>query len=223
MGFFIDKNGDYKILRIGIVIFVIVLLLTISYPLIMHKFPCIWDEKADIGAMFGLLSALFTGLAFAATFVTLLSHQQEIKKQSERINMDIFNEPYLRMRHELTQYVCSIIVDDISSMANHKSYSGRNALNVLVKRINHSTDSDQEIMKQFVDKVLAIIEYIDSSQLVYATTKVYCINELFSQLDASERQILSYYFRSDQYNSFVKKMADKYNVIKPFLNNLNQE
>lgn len=220
MGLFIDDNGDYKILRIGVVIFVIVVLLTISYPFIMHQFPCIWNEKADIGAMFGLLSALFTGLAFAATFVTLLSHQQEIKKQSERINMDIFNETYLRMRQELKQYVRSIMVDDISPMSTNP-YSGRDALNVIIKRIDQSTDSDREIIKQFGDKIMAIIEYVDSSQLVYTTTKTFCISELFRQLDTSELKILFHYFRSHQNMDSVKNIVNKYNI-KQFMNNLDQ-
>jgi len=142
-------------------------------------------------------------LAFAATFVTLLFHQQEIKKQNEMSNMGFFEGHYIRMQQELKDFVSTIRINDVSNLSQPINYFGKEALRVLSERPSIS-NSDQIVLEQYVNRILSIMEYVDDSQLIEDRIKSEYICEIIKRLDKYELKILSKYCKLQQLIKFAK-------------------
>ena len=195
---------------IGVIIIVCILLISVLFPVVLSKYPCIWNDT--FGAMYGVLSALFTGLAFAATIVTLLFHQQEIKEQRMISNLGFFEGHYIRMQQELKDYVNTIGILGVNSQKQPVTYLGKDAIRELSGRIDNTCQSEKVIMDHYVNKVLSIIEYVDQCQLVEDKIKKEYIREIMYRMEQYELNILSYYYNN--YNksesSQLEGLAAKY-------------
>lgn len=80
-----EKNNSKKYLRWFCIIAVVVLLLFVGYGFLM--FNC--DERGTFGDMFGAVSALFSGLAFAGVIITMLQQSETLKLQRQDLNKQI--------------------------------------------------------------------------------------------------------------------------------------
>lgn len=75
-----DKWPCYMIWAIGFVLFVMI----VSFFVIYKCIDC-WDHRGQFGDLFGVVNALFSGLAFAGLIITIRQQHLDLEYQSQSI------------------------------------------------------------------------------------------------------------------------------------------
>jgi hypothetical protein len=83
-----------------VAIFTVVLLLWLATPFVMNRLFASWGERADFGESFGVVNALFSGLAFAGVVIALWFQREQMKVQSResQLNLSALTEQIREMQ-----------------------------------------------------------------------------------------------------------------------------
>ena len=80
------ESKKKSFLRIGIVSFLAVIILWLaSWFLVPHYLP-VWSDRGAFGDMFGVVNALFSGLAFAGILIALYMQKHELELQRKELS-----------------------------------------------------------------------------------------------------------------------------------------
>jgi hypothetical protein len=82
-----SNNKKPKIIKIsvGLFIFIVGLWVLAWYFLLNNPYLVKWEERASFGEMFGVINALFAGLAFAGVIITIYLQTQELALQRQEL------------------------------------------------------------------------------------------------------------------------------------------
>ncbi|MFX1563275.1 MAG: hypothetical protein ACFFDP_08200 [Promethearchaeota archaeon] len=76
-----------KILRTAIILFVIIILLWVASGLVTYFLLPSWQTRGTFGDMFGVVNALFSGLALAGVILAILLQRKELELQREELKL----------------------------------------------------------------------------------------------------------------------------------------
>lgn len=81
----INIQSHYRALIIS---FVVVIIIWAGSGVVIYYWGQNWSERGTMGDMFGVINALFSGLAFAGLIFTIIMQRQEIITNREEIEMN---------------------------------------------------------------------------------------------------------------------------------------
>lgn len=114
-------------------------------------------EKAGVfGDSFGVITSLFSGLAFAGLIVTILLQRQELTESREIFKKQKFDDAFFRLLDFYQRNLNAIVITDHESNCGEK-HQGIGALNFLLKKLVSSMRPYNEYLKE--DKSKKIYEY----------------------------------------------------------------
>ena len=121
-----------------------------------YKNLCCWDERGQFGDMFGVVNALFSGLAFAGLIVTILQQHkaleqtredlknqtEEFDEQNKTLRIQRFENTFFKML-EVQQ---NIVNDFYAADSEHNEYHGRNLFYYVVCSCKHNvSEGDKKL------------------------------------------------------------------------------
>lgn len=114
-------------------------------------------EKAGVfGDSFGVITSLFSGLAFAGLIVTILLQRQELTESREIFKKQKFDDAFFRLLDFYQRNLNAITIVDHDSISDER-YEGIGALNFLQKKLVSSMQAYNEYLQE--EETKPIYEY----------------------------------------------------------------
>lgn len=140
------------VLVVGLVLFVVVAyagtILALTWP--VSEFSI--EKSGTFGDSFGVVTSVFSGLAFAGIILTILLQRQELTESREIFRMQRFEGSFYRLLDLCRRNLDDVIIID---QATETEYEGVDALNFVCRRLN-----------QVMQKYLPLLE-LDDGRAVY--------------------------------------------------------
>jgi hypothetical protein len=83
------NRTDKKIVVVSLIVFFAIIGFWLKTPYIIRKFEPTFDDRGITGDMFGVVNSLFSGLALAGLFYTIILQKQELKEARESFEEEI--------------------------------------------------------------------------------------------------------------------------------------
>ena len=160
-----NENLGFKPLIITGIIIITILIIT---PIIVNSIIDNWTDRGTFGDLFGVVNALFSGLAFAGIIYTILLQRTELKLQRQELKetrlelkrsadsqektSKAFNEQIVTMNQTAKINGISSIVSFYNSQAEMKSSKGE----------SNSTELSENI--KYVNKIIIVMNEIEERE-----------------------------------------------------------
>ena len=130
----------------------VVLLQILGALLIFYSFDS-WTTRSSFGDMFGVLSSLFTGLAFAAVIYSLYLQRKDLKITQEELRHSVKaqNEQAESLRETALLNALTTLVSSYTELSLHKNKSQRRSF---AKKYDPKRDKSlEELEKKYEELV----------------------------------------------------------------------
>ena len=187
--------------------------------------------------MFGVVNALFSGLAFAGMIITLKMQKDDLKEAHKEFKLQ--DQAMKRQRFETTFFnlltMLEHITDNLECKAegdiriNPTNYKGKekvfkflykgddyaNINGVKAYLRNENTYDPKEypffkVLRKYFPFFEGILKFIDETDLLANKEKLFYVTILRNTLFDNERNIIFYYFAAQ--GGWYKEMAEKYGL-----------
>lgn len=187
------SNLDIKLWAVGSVLFILMSVFGYLAYLNLHFPPTERENYATLGDSFGILSSLFSGLAFAGLIVTIVMQNKTLKAQMEELELarkeykrqgdelagqkEVMNAQFESIQRQQIETTLFKVIDTHRGiLENHKinkgdtECSGYEFIDILYKSPYQGIDFDQlgennAFFDSFYRGVLAPLKIIDSIEL----------------------------------------------------------
>jgi hypothetical protein len=213
-------------------VFPLVLALWVGSWLLINKWSD-WEDRARFGDMFGAVNALFSGLAFAAVFVTLVVQRKELREQRETMQRQQFEATFFNLLNSLLEH--RNIIEESGAGSQKGEVFSKHANDLVIKLANSGTEvgdikeeaspnnpfrmfwkSYKTRFSTFCGLFASIIRYIDESK---PQSKTIYIDVVKSHIRHSELVILYYYGLSLFEKTEIKEIIERFG----FMEGINQK
>jgi hypothetical protein len=152
------------------------------------------DRAALLGDSFGILNALFSGLAFAGLIITVLLQRQELKESREIFSAQKFEDAFYRLLEFYSRNLNEIKMTDPQG----NELSGVGVLSYVLQKFKSSTEQYNDYIVEHPDIYkLGVLEEIQKS-LVHQSRYIGTIESILSLVEndiGAEKEEAEFYIK----------------------------
>lgn len=230
------QHKPWIIFAIAVLFIIAVCLLFVYF---MKEQPWGMEKRGQFGDMFGVLGAVFSGLAFAGLIVTLIQQHDDLKLQREdlrlqrqeiaqtnlelalqRKEMEEQNKTIMLQRFETTFFNMLKSQVEIRNSVKYDEYEGKDAIVFLFRYYVSAYKNKAKIngydifLNQFLDQyfrhIIQTLKMIDTADFLSTKEKYYYSEILSSHMTLYELGVFFYYCLTDEGKSTAKGLVEKY-------------
>ena len=231
------QHKPWIIFAIAVIFIIAVCLLFVCF---MKEQPWGMDKRGQFGDMFGVLGAVFSGLAFAGLIVTLIQQHDDLKLQREdlrlqrqeiaqtnlelalqRKEMEEQNKTIMLQRFENTFFNMLKNQMEIRDDIKYDIYKGNEAIDKIyqiglsqIRKQGYNATFIKMFMSHFYRHLIQTLKMINTADFLSCQEKYYYAEVLSSHMSFSELSSFFYYCLSDEGKVTAKVLVEECALFK---------